>query len=249
MDLNHTFWQQLHENEWLFVAPVLDVLTVLCVKHEPMDVTLSGRGRLQLKPMCKAYGSRMFIQSHATIVSNHTNKDIIPPVSLEYDCCDSMSKNFRLNRLRLQIPLGSVAGSFVDLKIASHKVEDVERLIFEQDWKIKHFSVDTHMPFSSYVGMITTGLTLICFCYCYCFKCCCKRCFKSTKWWKHNNPCTTIIFNLRIVTSIHSSGENVRGPESRASGRRRRSLTEAANTSKFVCLNTEERSAMPTGKH
>ena len=46
VDLNHTLWQQLHEREWLFVAPVLDVLTVLCVKHEPMDVTLSGTGRL-----------------------------------------------------------------------------------------------------------------------------------------------------------------------------------------------------------
>ena len=167
MDLNHTFWQQLHENEWLFVAPVLDVLTVLCVKHEPMDVTLSGTGRLQLKPMCKAYGSRMFIQSHATIASNHTDMDMLPPVSLEYDCCDSMGKNFNLNRLRLQIPLGSVAGSFDDLKIANHKV-DVERLIFKQDWKVKHFTVDTHFSFLSYVGMMTTGLTLICFCY-FCF--------------------------------------------------------------------------------
>ena len=79
VNLIHTLWPQLHENEWFFVAPVFDVLTVLCVKHEPMDVTLSGTGRLQLKPMCKAYGGRMFIQSHATIASHNTGNYVLPP--------------------------------------------------------------------------------------------------------------------------------------------------------------------------
>jgi len=65
------------------VAPTLDVLTVLCSKHEPMEVKLLGTGTLQLNPMCKAYGSRILIQSHATIVGNRTSKDTIPPMSLE----------------------------------------------------------------------------------------------------------------------------------------------------------------------
>jgi len=51
-----------------------------------MDVKLLGTGKLQLIPMCKAYGKRILIQSHATIDSNRTNKDIIPPMSLEYEC-------------------------------------------------------------------------------------------------------------------------------------------------------------------
>ena len=92
VDLNHTLWKQLDSNEWLFVAPTMDVLTVLCSKHEPMDVKLLGTGRLQVNPMCKAYGSRILIQSHAPIVSNRTSKDIIPSMSLEYDCCGSIDK-------------------------------------------------------------------------------------------------------------------------------------------------------------
>jgi hypothetical protein len=147
VELNHTLWQQLFEDEWLFVAPVVDALTVLCVKHEPIDLTLIGTGRLQLQPMCKAYGNRMFIHPHATVVNNHTNKDVIPPLSLEYDCCDSMSKSCKLIRLRLHMPMEGVAGTFDDLKIANHKVEDVERLIFENDWKFKHFTVDSNMSF------------------------------------------------------------------------------------------------------
>ena len=84
VNFNHTLWKQLDGNGWLFVAPASDVLTVLCSKHEPMDVKLLGTGKLQPNPMCKAYGSRILIQSHATIVSNRTSKYIIPPMSLEY---------------------------------------------------------------------------------------------------------------------------------------------------------------------
>ena len=246
VDLNHTLWKQLNWNEWLFVAPVSDFLTVLCSKHEPMDVKLSGTGKLQLNPMCKVYGSRILIQSHATIVSNRTSKDIIPPISLEYDCCGSMDKNIKLNELHLHVPLRSVAVSRDNLKIASHKVEDDEKLIFEQEWKIKHLTLDSHLSFLSYVSMATAGLTLICFCYC--CKCCHKRCPKFSKWWKDNNPCTTIIFKPKIVTSIHSSRESVRGSEPRAIGRTRRSLTEATESSDLVCLNVENKGTMHTGK-
>jgi hypothetical protein len=208
VDLNHTLWTQLDGNEWLFVASTSDVLTVLCSKHEPMDVKLLGTGKLQLNPMCKAYGNRILIQSHATIVSNRTNKDIIPPMSLEYDCCGSIDKNFKLNELRLHIPLRSVAGSLDDLRIASNKVEDVEKLILEQEWKVKHSTLNLHLSSLSYVGMGTTGLTLICLCYFCCLKCCRRRCPKFSKWWKDNNPCATIVFKPKIVTSINSSKDS-----------------------------------------
>ena len=243
VNLNHTLWKQLNGNEWLFVAPVSDVLTVLCSRHKPMDIKLLWTGKLQLNLLCKAYGSRILIQSHATIISNRTSKDIIPPMSLEYDCCGSVDKNFELNELRLHIPLRRFAGCLDDLKIASHKVEEVEKLIFEQEWKIKHSTLDSHLSFLLYVGMATTGLTLICFCYCCFCKCCHKRCPKFSKWWK-DNPCTTVIFKPKIVTSIHSSTESVKSSESRPRGRTRQSLTEAAETSELVCLNTDNKGAI-----
>ena len=45
-ELNQTVWTQLDNNEWLFVAPKPEVLTVLCSRHEPSDVTLIGTGKL-----------------------------------------------------------------------------------------------------------------------------------------------------------------------------------------------------------
>jgi len=116
-----------------------------------------------MEPRCKAYGSRALIQSHVT-VSNHTGKDVIPPLLLGYDCCGSVHKKFKLNGLRLQVSMGGVAGSLDDIKIAIHKIEDIERLIYEQDWKAKHSAVETSMSLLSYVDM-TTMLTLICSCY------------------------------------------------------------------------------------
>jgi len=45
IQLNHTLWTQLDNNEWLYVAPKPDVLTVLCSEHEPTDIKLLGTGK------------------------------------------------------------------------------------------------------------------------------------------------------------------------------------------------------------
>lgn len=109
--------------------------------------------------MCKTYGNRILIQSHSTFISNRTTKYVIPPMSLEYYCCGGVDKNFKLNELHLHIPLRSVTNSLYDLRIANHKVEDIENLMLEHDWKIKHSTADSHLPFLSYIGMVTTNLT------------------------------------------------------------------------------------------
>ena len=62
-----------------------------------------------------------------------------------------MDKTPKLNELHLRIPLRSVTSSFDDLRIASHKVQDVEDLISEQEWKIKHSTADSHLSFLSFV--------------------------------------------------------------------------------------------------
>ena len=120
---------------------------MLCSKHEPTVVKLLGTGKLQLNPLCKAYGNRILIQSHSTLVTNYTSKDVIPPISVEYDCCGSVEKRSKLNELHLYIPLRSATILLVDLRVARHKVEDVENLIREQDWKIKHSTIHSHVSF------------------------------------------------------------------------------------------------------
>ena len=132
-ELNQTIWTQLDNNEWLFVAPKPEVLTVLCSKHEPSDVTLIGTGKLKLSNLCKGYGSRILIQTQLTISTNNTDKDIIPHLPLEFDCCEFQGRNFSLNDIHLNLPLNNVVHHLDDLKVANHKVDEVEKLIEEQD--------------------------------------------------------------------------------------------------------------------
>jgi hypothetical protein len=42
VELNQTLWTQLNNNEWLYVAPRVDTLTVLCSGQEPTDVQIRG---------------------------------------------------------------------------------------------------------------------------------------------------------------------------------------------------------------
>jgi hypothetical protein len=47
-EINQTIWTQLDNNEWSYVAPRPDVLTILCSKQEPSDIEIEGPGKLIL---------------------------------------------------------------------------------------------------------------------------------------------------------------------------------------------------------
>jgi len=244
-ELNQTVSTQLDNNEWLFVAPKPEVLTILCSKHEPSDVTLTGTRKLKLNNLRKGYGSRILIQAQSTVSTNNTDRDIIPHLPLKFDCCEVQGRNFSLNSIHLNLPLTNVIHRLDDLKVASHEVEEVEKLIEEQDWKLRHSNMDYHFSFLSYVGMVTTALTFFILFYC----CCCKRCLKLcpnfSRWWKDNNPCTTIVFKPKIVNSIHSSRESLKHHTARASVKGRVSEGEATE---LVLLNPTNIQMLPSGK-
>ena len=65
-------------------------------------------GKLKLSNLCKGYGSRILIQTQLTISTNNTDKDIIPHLPLEFDCCEFQGRNFSLNYIHLNLPLNNV---------------------------------------------------------------------------------------------------------------------------------------------
>jgi len=116
-----------------------------------------------------------------TVASSRTflltsEKDIILPISLDYDCCEFIGKEVKLD-IYLELPLKGVVNQLDDLRLASHKVDEVNRLILEQEWKIKHSTSYSQLSFFMYVGMFTTGVVMIIFCYCCCW--CCKQKYPS----------------------------------------------------------------------
>jgi hypothetical protein len=44
-------------------------------------------GKIILLSACKAYRARVLIQNQKSMTTDNTDKDIIPPLSLDYDCC------------------------------------------------------------------------------------------------------------------------------------------------------------------
>jgi hypothetical protein len=230
------------------VAPVVDTLTVLCSGHEPSDVQIQGTGKLKLHGLCKGYGSKVLIQAQVTIASNSTGKDIIPPLSLEYDCCLPEERNVKLNKMHLDLPIKGVVSHLDDLKLASYRAEEVEKLISEEELKLQHSNADYHLSFLHYVGMITTCLILVIFCCCCCCSCCRRRCPNFFKWWKDNNPCTTIVFKPKIVNSVHSSRESLQFPSSRPSLKHRGSQNDSQEITELVSLTASAKRTGSSGK-
>jgi len=231
----------------LYVTPRPDVLTVLCSKQEPSDIESVGNGKLILHSACEAYGTRVLIQAQTVMTSNNTIKDIISPLSLDYDCCAPERKPTKLNDIHLDLPLRNIVNHLEDLRLASHKVQEVDRLNSVEEWKIRQSKFDSHLSFLSYVGIVTTSLVMIILCYC-CCKCCRRRFPNFSKWWKDNNPCTTIVINPKIIYSVHSSRESLRIPNTQASSIRKPSQGDAIKETELLSLKACNKQIIPSGK-
>jgi hypothetical protein len=81
-----------------------------------------GNGKLILHSACEAYGTRILIQAQTFMTSNNTDKDIISPLALDYDCCAPERKHNKLNDIHLDLPLRNIVNHLEDLRVASHKV-------------------------------------------------------------------------------------------------------------------------------
>ncbi|XP_049798860.1 uncharacterized protein LOC126234052, partial [Schistocerca nitens] len=86
ISLERSLWTRLSTNEWLYIVPKEEGMTILCSSHPSQDVKLLGRGIIKFKKNCKGYGTHIYIQSDKVIQSNYTRKDIIPDVDINLDC-------------------------------------------------------------------------------------------------------------------------------------------------------------------
>jgi hypothetical protein len=90
----------------------------LCLKQDPSDIEIVGTGKLILHKACMAYGARVLIQAQTITIFNNTEKDVIPPLSLEYDYCISKGKPAKLKDFHLELPLKKHCESFRRLKVS-----------------------------------------------------------------------------------------------------------------------------------
>jgi hypothetical protein len=205
IELNETLWTQLDNDEWLFVAPKAERLTIICKGHEAVDEILKGSGKVSFFKYCRGYSGKVMIQAHVTVSTNFTNRDVIPPLDLMYDCCEDEKVRLNIQELQLTSHIKNVISNVDDLQYASHKVEEVEKLINDQKWKQSHSTRLLHLSALTVIGMILIGIIILCYCCKLCMKCCprffhqCDDCV----------PCKAIIFRPSIVTKVRTSNERL----------------------------------------
>ena len=201
--LNQTLWTQLDNNEWLYVSARPESITILCEKQDPVDVVINGTGKLKLVKKCKGYGPKVLIQSQFVFNSNYSNKDVIPPLSLSYDCCLDWNVAETVNSMKIDTHLNHIVNNIEDLKYASHKVQEVENLLSEEEWKQKQSERVYNLSFMSIIGLVAIVLILCC----YCCKCCKVYFPRFLRSCENGDSCTTIVFRPKIINKVHTSNE------------------------------------------
>jgi hypothetical protein len=99
ISLCHTYWIPLQQsNQWLYIAPTDEKVTVLCDDNIPIYVHATNRGKLLLKTRCKAYTAHvtLYALSKLSIVSN-VSEDFLPDLNLNFDCCFGEHEKKKMN--------------------------------------------------------------------------------------------------------------------------------------------------------
>jgi hypothetical protein len=206
VDLLHSVWTQLSSNAWVYFVPRSETVTILCGERPPVDVVITGIGKLLIEANCKGYGKSALFQTHS--VSNLDTpgyeSDFLSTVQWEYDCCEWLDVKVNISSVSLNSSFKHVVSHLDDLKIASHKISEVESLIRESEWKRLHTS--SHSTYSTLVYICVTLIVLYvlyklyaCFKLYSCFKC--KVSHKKAFGEAHDSG---NIVNIKIHTSNES---------------------------------------------
>jgi hypothetical protein len=209
IELKETLWIPLKGNVWTFVAPEPDQLTIIYQGQEPFDVKIKENGKItfykRLYRLWIANINQIFYRRNV----NNTDKYVIPPLTLTMECCESESNKLKLDAISIKTPIMNILTHTDELKLASHKVDDLEKLIRGQEWKLTQNAKTHQLSIIAYTASLTLGLLMcILLCCCWC-KCCRNWGLKSLRACKECNRCTAIIFKPRIATNVHASDDDV----------------------------------------
>ena len=112
-----------------------------------------------------------------TTITKNISNGFFSTVPMDYDCCLILEKTHDFSKLPLSIPLSNILSSTDDLRMASHKVDKVEKMIKDQETK-DYSQLYKHI--TSLSAIMSTFMFLIISC----FSCCCSCRGYRTLWFK-----------------------------------------------------------------
>jgi len=206
VELRETRWVSLTDNAWIYVAPVPESLTVLCKGQKPSDIEIKGNGVLIFLSDCTGHGKNIVITGLTVHSVNNTGKNTIHPLNLTRDCCEVTVDMLTFGEIKLEIPVKCIATHEEEMRLANHKVDRVQELVSEQEWKVNHTAEKERSSLTTNKTLVfVLVLCILCSCCCLCR---CRNCwYRVMKWWYFdNNRYGTIVFRHKIVNSISTTG-------------------------------------------
>jgi hypothetical protein len=160
VEISNSVWTQLANNEWVYFVPKSEGITILCGDKPPVDIIVSGIGKLGISADCKGFGKSALFQTHSilNVDSAGYDSDFLSKVHLEYDCCEGLNEKVNISMINVNTSFKHVVSHLDDLKIASRRIDDVEHMIRDQEWKQLHTS--SHNKYSALVYVCLLLLTL-----------------------------------------------------------------------------------------
>jgi hypothetical protein len=160
VQITHTVWTQVSDNEWIYYTPGVDSLTVLCADRNPVDIPLKGAGKLKIDPTCKGYSRAALLQPMREIHANSSNSGAnkLIQVQLNNECCEELGTRLNFRTLNLDLNFRETVSHTDDLKYAGVRIKDLEKHSQEHEWKEKHSFV--HHGYSIVLYVIVSLLIL-----------------------------------------------------------------------------------------
>jgi len=92
VEISNSIWTQLANNELIYFVPSSESITILCMEKPPVDIIVSGIGKLGINTNCKGYGKSALFQTHSILDASNQGyeSDFVSKVHLEHDCCEEL---------------------------------------------------------------------------------------------------------------------------------------------------------------
>jgi hypothetical protein len=159
--VDHNIWTQLEErNEWVYFTPISDSVTIVCQEQEPVEIKLTGIGKLNIDSGCKGYSLTALLTTTNQVQANYTGRggDILSEVETKFECCEQLGTSINLTHIELNMKLKPAVTYIEDLRYASYRISELQKLAAEQEWKRKHF--EYHNSYSILMYVVISMLTL-----------------------------------------------------------------------------------------
>jgi hypothetical protein len=105
-----------------------------------VEVVITHTRKLKIQAGCKGYTRTAILSMMNEINVNTSGKgnDLLSKIDAEFDCCEHLISRINLSHIDLDMKFKHVVNQVDDLKLASFKISELEKLARDHEWKRRY---------------------------------------------------------------------------------------------------------------